>query len=478
LNLAAGFFRQDPRAIAVIADGVECSYGELAERVQRVAHWLQGSRRVGILASRSLDACTAVLAACHCGIPYVPVNLKLPPERVRAVLDMSGVDALIGRVLDSTGPVRSLASQDELPERSCAPVDVSPESLAYIIFTSGSTGEPKGVMVSAGSVQFFLAMMQKRYELNSGDRVSEATDLSFDVSVQNMFMAWNAGATLCVVPPGQAMAPAKFIQRNRLTVWSSVPSVISFMQSTRMLTLNAFPTLRYSLFSGDALPLNAALAWQAAAPNSIVDNLYGPTETTVVCLGQRLTETPVVTPERGLVAIGAPLPGTEAAILDEQLHFLADGQPGELAIGGPQLAEGYLDAPELTRERFLTLSGQTWYRTGDLARRDANGIFHHLGRLDNQVKVFGYRVELEEIEGHLRSVCDSDQVACVAWPVANGSASGIVAFVCCDLPAASIREMMKQKVASYMVPGAVHRIVELPLNAHGKLDRAALLERL
>jgi acyl-CoA synthetase (AMP-forming)/AMP-acid ligase II len=247
----------------------------------------------------------------------------------------------------------------------------------------------------------------------------------------------------------------------------------------KMLPPGAFPLLRYSLFVGEPLTVASAAEWQAAAPVSVVDNLYGPTEATVVCLGQRFCDSSPITRGRATVAIGAPFRGTEAAIVDGELRFLPAGDEGELVLSGPQLARGYLGDPAQTSARFPTIGGRTWYRTGDLAYRDLGGAFHHLGRMDHQVKVLGNRIELEDVEAHLRAVCGCDLVAAVAWPLEEGSARGIVAFVSGTTRSSrEIAEGMRRRVPAYMVPSRVEHVESLPLGATGKIDRAALARRL
>jgi acyl-coenzyme A synthetase/AMP-(fatty) acid ligase len=276
------------------------------------------------------------------------------------------------------------------------------------------------------------------------------------------------------------MAPYSFIQRHRPSIVFTVPSVAAGMMRMKLLTPNSMTSLRYSFFAGEPLPVASASMWKAAAPNSVVDNLFGPTEATVVCIGQRFHGPENATPKRGVVAIGAPFPGMEAAIVDSSLSFVPDETNGELLLSGPQLSSGYFGDTELSNRFFPTFGGRRWYRTGDLAYRDASGVFHHLGRIDNQVKVLGLRVELEEIEAHLREVYETDSVAVIAWPVEHGSASGIVAFVCGRIGAddPSLKATIKKRLPSYMVPSKVHHIESIPLNANGKVNRKELAELL
>jgi acyl-coenzyme A synthetase/AMP-(fatty) acid ligase len=292
----------------------------------------------------------------------------------------------------------------------------------------------------------------------------------------DMFTTWSAGASLHVVPAGQLMGPSRFIRERELTCWFSVPSTLAFMRTMKMLSPGAFPSVRYSIFCGEPLPASSAELWQKAAPNSLIDNLYGPTEATVVCIGQRCSDPMIVTESRGTVATGKPLGSMDAAILDSSLHFLPPGEKGELALCGNQVAKGYFKDPQKTAARFPTIDGKVWYLTGDFAYRDSDGRFHHLGRTDNQVKVLGNRVELEDVEAHLREVCAVDSVAAVAWPITNASADGIIAFVAGSaLPAPEIREKMQRRVPKYMVPTEVRFVQQLPLSASGKTDRKTLM---
>src|SRR5581483_8124773 len=428
-NVAAPFYRQSrirPDALALAVGEARLSYGELASLASGISRQLTSStaspRKIGILASRSIEAYAGVLGALWSGAAYVPINPKTPEERLLRILEITRLDALIvdaagakclsARVLEhaprlilagsippglfETAEGAGITAADflvssETPEE---PAPVGEEALAYIIFTSGTSGAPKGVMVGSGSVAHLLNAMQTRYECGPEDRVSLAFDLTFDPSVLDMFMAWGSGASLHVVPDSQLMAPAKFIRDRRLTRWNSVPSIVAFMQRMGMLAPATFPQLRFSLFGGEPLPLASAQAWQAAAPNSIVENLYGPTEATVACTVQRVTDPPNVTPSRGIIAIGTPFGDTRAAVVDSSLNPVPQGTPGELMLAGRQLALGYCGDPELTAARFPMIRGRRWYRTGDLVYQETAGILHHLGRIDNQVKILGNRVEL------------------------------------------------------------------------------------
>lgn len=512
-NLALSVYRQGldiPDWPALLVDERTVSYAELAQLARNVAGTLRsaGLRNgacVAILASRSVAAYAGLLGACWIGASYMPISPAVPEERLVNILeiakpaaivaDSTGTQLLTERVL-KVGPDLVLVPDEsnaglrinqrkytrsfsafEFVGPSDEPALVRGEEIAYLMFTSGSTGVPKAVMVSAGSVHHYLLFARQRYPLNLDDRVAAHTDLSFDLAVHDMFLAWSFGACLYVVPAAQMMAPAKFIKEYAITAWFSVPSIISIMKRVKALRPRSFPSLRYSLFCGEPLPLRAARAWQEAAPNSTLDNLYGPTEATVACLLEPVS----VKSECEIVPIGYPFGDMEAAIVSPTSAetFLSRGERGELALAGPQLAAGYYRAPELTSKRFPLIRGKRWYLTGDLAYQDRQGRFHHLGRIDNQVKINGFRIELEEVEAHLRAVCGTDLVAAVAWPLAQGSASGIVGFyVGKGLTSRELRDALVRRIPTYMVPNRVLAIDSLPLNANGKVDRNSLVAQL
>ena len=515
-NLALPFHNQsirNPESLALFVGGERFSYAELSNLARNISGWLgQNSRktsgRVGILASRTVEAYAGVLGILWSGEAYVPITPNTPEDRLIRILqqtnldaliaDQAGLDLLSGRLLEHV-PARILFRTGAKPPQSALgfpevefksftelaeegpdrPVYVPGDALAYIIFTSGTTGTPKGVMIENASVTQFIDIMNQRFDLRADDRVAEASELTFDASVFDMFMAWSSGAALYVVPKEQLMAPAKFIRDHELTLWFSVPSTASFMARMKMLKPGAFPSVRISIFAGESLATATAQAWQIAAPNSIVENFYGPTELTVDVIAQRLEDPPYVTKNRGTLAIGTPFPGVQAGIVDANLNFLPRGEEGELVVSTRQAARGYFQDPDLTAARFPTLGGRRWYRTGDLACEDLSGIFHHLGRIDNQVKILGNRVELEEVEAHLREILSTDMVAVVAWPVADFRATGIVAFHCAPgVTREEVREEMKKRVPDYMIPKRIHLLDTLPLGATGKIDRKALTRML
>lgn len=489
--------------VAISVSGRNYTYRTLARDAAGLAAGLaplRRSGRVGVLGTRSYEAYVGILGACWAGFAYVPLNLKWPEERLVDLLVLLDLDALVA---DENGaelltpavlaaapdlvvtpgqgaparPGQTLVIRGALDAPEIAePAHVDADALGYVIFTSGTTGLPKGVMISAGSLAHYVEQSRSWTNYTAEDRIGEACDVTFDLSVHNLFLCLDAGASLHILSQLELMAPARFIRAHALTVWMSVPTVIGLMRRSGQLKPDLFPSLRLSIFCGEPLPVEAAQVWARATPNGIVENIYGPTECTVIGLRQCLTEPPVATPGRGILAIGEPYPTMEVAILDERQQPVPRGMAGEIALAGPQVGIGYFGQPELTADRFRIIDGKRWYLTGDLGSRDADGVFHHLGRVDNQVKVKGNRIELEEVDAHLRRAAGTELAATVAWPVTHGSAEGLVSFVAgSSLAPEDIRERMLTGLPRYMAPAAIHVLDAMPQNINGKIDRRALV---
>lgn len=347
---------------------------------------------------------------------------------------------------------------------------------AYIIFTSGSTGTPKGVVISAGSIHHYVSLMAASRDLVPDDRVLGLCEANFDVSLHDMFTTWYAGASLHVLSAAKTMNAVSYARSSRLTVWFSVPSLAGTLREIKALKPNALPELRLTEFGGEALTTGIVTAWHEAAPNSKIVNLYGPTEATVFCMEQLVSWETVATPCRDFLPIGKPLAGNAAMVVDSRDEEVPDGSRGELLISGVQLAHSYLNAPAQTSARFPTILHKRWYRTGDLAMRDSTGAYHFFGRIDNQIKVSGYRVELEDIDTHLRIVTGIEIVGTIAWPInSEGSALGLVGFVGSDsIDSGDVISALKARLPSYMVPKRIFAVPNIPLNSSGKVDRQGL----
>ena len=462
-------------SVALCIDEHEISYQTLFQRASIVANWLNhhAIARLGIQVDRSLGNYVAIMACLLSGCAYVPLNLKLPDERLNVIAREAQLDAIFDdKQFDFT---------ELVPLNQAIHYDAN--SPAYIMFTSGSTGLPKGVPVTFGQLDAFITMMQQYHQLTVDDRVAQHADLSFDMSVYDVFMAWNSGASLYVVPERLRLAPAKFIQDKKITVWFSVPSIIGLMRHLNVLPASSLPSLRLSLFSGEPLLMGDALAWQQAAVNSVVQNLYGPTEATVECMSYSLpVQGDIDLDEQTIVPIGSSLPGNMIALMDEDGQWVVDDKPGEIMIAGPQVISEYWHQPELAADKFVQqfhpdYGDQRWYRTGDQAYHLIESGYHYLGRLDNQVKIQGHRVELEEVEYYLRQVTHCSEVAAVIVSDDRGDhLLGVVEKA--EINQQAIRAQLLELLPFYMVPEKVVLVEQLPRNMNGKLDRRTLMKRL
>jgi amino acid adenylation domain-containing protein len=496
-TLASGFLRSAelfPRRPALDVAGAEVTYDELRRRALAVAHALIGDDAgppfTAVLGNRTPGTFAGILGVLLSGHGYVPLNPRYPAARNRDVLDRAACRAV---VVDRTCIETSheLVAGMPNPPRIVVPDDVAaaadatslpqpgPTNPAYLLFTSGSTGRPKGVLVTHANVCAFLVAVDERYELDENDRFSQLFDLTFDLSVFDLFAAWEHGACVCCPEEKRRLEPSSFVRAAGLTVWFSVPSVAMLMRRLGALKPGAFPNLRLSLFCGEALPAELASAWAAAAPTSLVDNLYGPTEATVACTVQRW-DADSAPGANGFVPIGAPFGETATRVVDEQLHDLPPGHAGQLLLAGPQVVGGYLDDAERTAAAFVTHEelGHA-YLTGDrVIERAAGAPLEYLGRMDSQIKVLGHRVELGEIEAAVRDATSADALA-VGWPRTESGAAGIVAFVADPfLDTVALRQALATRLPDFMIPRDIRLVAALPLNANGKHDRKALVARL
>lgn len=505
-----------PDRIALQIGDTKYAYAALRERVLRIAATLQarrsgeGSPLTCVLGQRTLAGFAGILGALCSGHGYVPMLPTYPAGRLANMISRSECRAIVVdegamKVLPDVlarleTPMLVLSPDDDYPEAVKAqaerhtllgPADlaaaadwtrptVTGDDIAYLLFTSGSTGQPKGVMVAHRNIERFLDVVVERYDLTCEDRFSHMFEVTFDLSLFDLFGAWQVGGQLCCPDARQRLLPAHFVNDAGITVWFSVPSTALLMHQTRTLVEGAFPSLRWSLFCGEALTVSVAEAFAKAAPNSVVENLYGPTELTLACTLHTCDQATWALGESAVVPIGEPFPGMRAMVVSETLEEVAPGESGELILTGPQVALGYWRDEEKTKVAFTVPPGETetFYRTGDRAVRPAREgePMQFLGRMDSQVKIRGYRVELGEIEAVLREEAGVGAAVAIAWPPApGGTAAGVVAFFDDDsIDKKALLTAISDKLPRYMVPREVRFVDAFPLNVNGKIDRKAL----
>jgi len=519
-TLISGFIRSVHaygNQIAITAPSGTYTYTELYRRASAIAASLSGFKKansglVPILVERDLSAFVGILGILLSGNGYVPISSSFPPSRIATIIsDIGGATLLtdsasLPLALEATSSCDSvlrilmldavnLASSTDSPDvdivlpleapDNWVPLDVSPEALAYVFYTSGSTGTPKGVKITHSNIVRYINYMSERYELSCSDRILQITDLTFDLSVFEQFMAWQAGCCLCVPSYKDKLGAAKFIRDTKITTSLLTPSMALLMRKLRQLQPGAFPDLRVSLFCGEALHCEVAEAWAEAAPASIVENIYGPTELVVSCMIHRWDS--VYSKKMSInnvVPIGQPHEDIDALIVDEAGNILPAGELGELLISGPQTeALGYWRNEEKTREVLVEIPGYNFlcYRTGDLAIQDPqDGLFNWVGRVDQQIKYVGHRIERGDIEAAIRRCFDCQQAVIVPWPIVNGQIMGLVAFVEADNDIANDRFVatLLKEIPDYMVPKKVIILDRFPINTSGKVDRPKLKSQL
>ncbi|NHC45390.1 amino acid adenylation domain-containing protein [Motilibacter sp. K478] len=476
-----------PDAVALVADGGgTLTYAELDERAAALAARLRArgagpGRVVAVALDRSVELVASLYAAHRAGAAYLPLDPAHPADRLAFVLEDAHPVCV---VCDASSAARLPAGTpvvlvDEAPEVAPAPAtgpQAGPDDPAYVIYTSGSTGRPKGVVVPHRGIVNRLLWMQDAYRLGPDDRVVQKTPSGFDVSVWEFFWPLLAGSTLVLARPGAHRDPAYLAElfvRERITTAHFVPSMLeAFLDEPA--AAGAARSLRRVVCSGEALAEATARRFHATLPGVALHNLYGPTEASVdVTAWECRPDAPA-----GPVPIGRPVWNTRTYVLDAAGRPAPIGAAGELHLAGVQVADGYLNRPELTAERFLPdpfVPGERMYRTGDLARWRFDGALDYVGRNDDQVKIRGQRIELGEVESVLRAHAGVATGAVVAREDRPGDRY-LAAYVvpARALEVSELREHLTAALPDAMVPTAYVLLDALPVTVNGKLDRAAL----
>jgi amino acid adenylation domain-containing protein len=465
--------REMPDRPAVHVDGRSWTYAELDHLSQRIAAWCDAvcveEQRVAVHGARTVLAYAGILGVLRSGRAYVPLHPAHPPLRWRSMLMRASVHNAIAP--EQVHPQLREAGVDVLLDLEGLPSSVTQDNVrrsseAYVMFTSGSTGEPKGVPVGRAQVAAYLRHICTCYGFRPEDRFTQFFALSFDLSVHDLFACWSAGGCLCVPPADGALQALSFANEQGITVWFSVPSQVAMLQRMRLLRPGALPKVRQAFFCGEPLPLELARTFCEAAPNAQVVNLYGPTEATIAIteqvVGPGLTER--------VVPLGHPFPGNLARVRSG--GELATSGEGELVLTGPQVNAGYLGQRSVS---FFEAQGRHWYATGDRVRMDVDGVIHFLGRVDEQVKLAGHRVEPAEIDAVLKPLLGDGTAVTV--PVQRVGGTELATFIDVEMDPAPLFAALRERLPAYMLPSRIIVVDRFPHGTHGKLDRKALIER-
>ena len=466
-----------PSHPAIVTEVASLGYVSLARLARRLAAVFAGfpEPRVLIALPAGAQAYAAMLGAGLAGGYYTPVNIDAPALKLRRIArllqpDIILADPGLGAVLLEEAPDATLVQPDAVPAALFADERGRRHEIAYLMFTSGSTGDPKGVVIPRTALNHYVAWMQRSRMFNGADRVSQYANIGFDFSVMEIYGALCAGATLFPVQgQGSRLFAASMIASEKITVWNSVPSVISLMMRAGGVTGDNLASLRLMNFCGEPLLPQHLSAIFAACPEIVVQNTYGPSEATVSMTSLLMKAADYPRFCRASVALGAAIPGMALRLVGGR-----HGDEGEIVITGPQVASGYWRDPQRTTELFRRVAADggfvTGYFTGDWAERHDGQVFFK-ERIDFQVKIKGVRIELDEVEAALREV---------GWPVVcvlNRDGNLVAVVERCATAKFARRELidaLEIRLETQAIPKSLHLIDQMPRNENGKIDRRAV----
>ncbi|MDQ1353301.1 MAG: hypothetical protein QG657_3607, partial [Acidobacteriota bacterium] len=476
------------------------TYSELNKQSDRLAHSLiekgvLADNIVGIMMERSIEMMVGIYGILKSGGAYLPIDPSYPQERIQYMLEDSNARGLLGMeecqnkiivncqlllVNCKLKNVRSL----QAPYHQSSFINHHSNQLAYIIYTSGSTGKPKGVMIEHRSVVNLLFALQNNYPFTTADTYLLKTSHIFDVSVTELFGWAMGGGRLAILEKGGEKDPDvifDWIERCQVTHINFVPSMFNeFIEHAAGEDKNRLSSVKYIFLAGEVLLPRMVERFRALNIPGKLENIYGPTESTVYASKYSLSGWD----GNGSIPIGKPLPNISLYIINKGGQWQPLGAAGELCIAGVGLARGYLNNPELTKQKFLEVQESffkkvpgLFYRTGDLARWLPNGAIEFLGRIDHQVKIRGYRIELGEIENHLSKYKRIKEAVVVVKEAESGD-KNLAAYIVSDveIPTATLRDYLTNLLPGYMIPAYFVRVEKMPLTSSGKIDRGALPE--
>ncbi|MET0529351.1 MAG: Pls/PosA family non-ribosomal peptide synthetase [Microvirga sp.] len=471
----------DKVAVTLIGSDQQLTYAELDRRSTKVASALaaNGVKRgdfVGLWFRRSIDLHVAMIGIAKSGAAFIPFDADAPAERVATSLFDCGAKALVSHeaLVSETSKlpvtVLELDTLLAMPANGVVPEGPKPDSVAYAIYTSGSTGKPKGITITHRNIAHYLRSGNVAIDMRDSDIVFQGASVAFDLSMEEIWIPYLVGATLKVAPSEVLKDTDNLpetIVREHISVLDVVPTMLTMLDRD-------MPTVRLIITGGEAM--TAALVDRWSRPGRRILNTYGPTETTVVATFAECVKGDPIT-------IGVPIPNYTAYVVNEQLDLLGPNEIGELLIGGPGVAQGYINLPDMTAKKFIAnpfgsgaAGDPTLYRTGDAVSIDACGRIQFHGRIDDQVKIRGYRIELGEIEALIAEEAGV-KAAAVAVHKEGGGGDVLVAHVVPadpDFNAQATKKALVAKLPPYMVPPIWRTHSELPRMVSGKIDRKAL----
>jgi D-alanine--poly(phosphoribitol) ligase subunit 1 len=472
------------RRAAHVAEGSVLTYGELAARSDALAAYLlehlpaDGSP-VAILGHKQNEMLVGFVACVKAGHPYIPLDTSLPDHRVQAIMEAAGASLLLtcDKIAEICATTESSASID-----LC---QLERDDPWYIIFTSGSTGDPKGVVITRGCLESFVEwILAEQNFVELQEVFLNQAPFSFDLSVMDLYSSLATGGTLHSLTKDEMSdfkALYRSFEQSRLSVWVSTPSFARLCLMDPGFGEPMLPALRKFWFCGETLAPDVAAGLLKRFPKAEVWNTYGPTEATVATTSVQITAEVVAA--YGALPVGRPKPGTTVAVHDQRGQAVPNGQRGEIIIAGPNVSLGYIRRPDLTERAFFELEGQRAYHTGDSGHYQ-DGMLFFDGRMDFQIKLHGYRIEIGDIEANLHALTNVQDAVVLPY-LKQGQADHLVAFIIVKAKATSDFETMRQlkkelaeRVPEYMIPRRFIFLPEFPATNNGKVDRRRLAEML
>ncbi len=468
---------------AFLIGGEYYTYRFFAQIISNIRKLIQlkvdeNEKVVGLIQNDDIQTYAAIIALWFEGKAYVPLNPVAPSERNNSIIDQANISTIIDSSNESKVNSSKIISSNNLEN---VPINIIPKKtldneLAYILFTSGSTGIPKGVPITRANVaSFSKAFFSMGFEIDESDRFLQMFDLTFDLSVMSYLIPLLIGASIYTIPVDQIKYGYifKLIDEQKLTFALMVPSILHYLrphfEEIRSLDL------KYSLFCGEALPEDVTSEWAKCVPKAAILNVYGPTESTIFCTSYAFTPTKNNKSINGVLSIGKGMEGVETVIINDHNEIQGQGESGELCLAGNQLTPNYWKNPEKNKEAFFILnndpSNTRYYKTGDLCIQDQEGDIMYLGRIDYQIQIQGFRVELGEIEFHAKNFLNSLNVVVVAFPDFVGNTELGMAIESVEFQIEPLRNYLVKKLPTYMIPKRFNFFESFPLNMNGKTDR-------
>lgn len=475
--------QNNPNRNSFCIDDCFYSYSDLISCVNKIRHAVKDSNEVyyGLVTNNDLETYASIIALWSEGKCYVPLHPAQPIERCLSIVEQ--VD--INNIIDTSQLTRygsyTVINPNKLETPNDFHIDLKEypeETSSYILFTSGSTGVPKGVVLSRKNLASFIeAFSQTGINLNENDRCLQCFDLTFDVSVQAFVYPLIKGACVYTVPYNamKFLVSADMIDKYKLTFMEAAPSMIRFLKPY-FADFDA-SSIKYCILTAEASDLKLVEEWSKQIPYAELYDFYGPTEATIYCTYYKFNRIGSNKAYNGSLSIGKPLSGVDALIVDvDNGKPLPTGEKGELCVAGGQVTAGYWKNEEKTAQVFREIDGVKYYKTGDLCYMDKDGDILYSGRLDFQAKIQGFRVELGEIESHVKDFLPNNNVVTMTNINQYGNTE-IVVFVETDLlDVNAIKSYLEKKLPPYMIPTHIVGIEKFPLNANYKVDRKELIK--